>query len=86
MPAFGILLARLDDGRHQVFTIELVDDARLAHAGSADEGNGVAGLDERGQFLHASLRERAHGEHQRITGHARGFRQLGFRHPLDQSC
>ena len=55
VPAFGVLRAHFH-GRHQVFAVEPVDEARFADAGSADEGDGVAGLDVRSQFFHAATR------------------------------
>jgi len=78
MPAFGILRAHFN-GRHQVFAVELVDETRFADAGGADEGDGVARFDERGQFFHTATSERAGGEHQRIARRSRGFGKLGFK-------
>ena len=76
--AFGVLLAHFH-GRHQVFAVKPVDEARFANARSADEHDGVAGFDEGRQFLHAATGERADRQHQHIARHARGLRQLGVK-------
>ena len=78
MPAFGVLRAHFH-GRLQVFAIKLVDEARFANTGSADEGDGVALLDLRRKFFDAAPGERTDGQHQRIACRARGLGELGFK-------
>ena len=62
MPAFGVIRAHF----HRcldVFSIEAIDEARLANTRSADEHGGVAGFDEFRQFLHTPAGEGTDREH-----------------------
>src|SRR5512138_1737851 len=69
MPAFGIISAHFHRCLY-VFSIEAIDEARLANTGSADEHGRVTWFNQFRQFLHAPSSDRTGREHRCTASHA----------------